>query len=141
MARFDNPTLAHRTRQIAMDGSQKLPQRLLAPIAARLAKGQGVEALSLAVAAWVRWQVGMDDAGEAHKVDDPLAGEMAALLSRAHTAAERIDAILGFAAIVPTELARSDGLRDVLVRWLTVLEERGALAALQQLRLSHHRNL
>ncbi len=141
MARFDNPTLAHRARQIAMDGSQKLPQRLLAPIAARVAKGQGVEALSLAVAAWVRWQAGIDDAGEAHKVDDPLAGEMAALLSRAHTAAERIDAILGFAAIVPTELARSDGLRDVLVRWLTVLEERGALAALQQLRLSHHRNL
>src|SRR3546814_605473 len=41
MARFDNPTLRHRTRQIAMDGSQKLPQRLPAPIAARPAAGQG----------------------------------------------------------------------------------------------------
>jgi fructuronate reductase len=41
MARFDNPTLMHRTHQIAMDGSQKLPQRLLAPIVARLRAGQG----------------------------------------------------------------------------------------------------
>ncbi|HAD85642.1 MAG TPA: mannitol dehydrogenase, partial [Brevundimonas sp.] len=30
MARFSNSALMHRTRQIAMDGSQKLPQRLLA---------------------------------------------------------------------------------------------------------------
>ena len=29
-ARFRNPALRHRTWQIAMDGSQKLPQRLLA---------------------------------------------------------------------------------------------------------------
>jgi Mannitol dehydrogenase C-terminal domain/Mannitol dehydrogenase Rossmann domain len=34
IARFANPALAHRTRQIAMDGSQKLPQRLLGPIRA-----------------------------------------------------------------------------------------------------------
>lgn len=27
--RFSNPSLRHRTRQIAMDGSQKLPQRSL----------------------------------------------------------------------------------------------------------------
>lgn len=27
--RFSNPSLRHRTWQIAMDGSQKLPQRLL----------------------------------------------------------------------------------------------------------------
>jgi fructuronate reductase len=52
MARFDNSTLMHRTHQIAMDGSQKLPQRLLAPIMARLAVGQGIEACR-----W-RWRAG-----------------------------------------------------------------------------------
>src|SRR3546814_17938204 len=50
MARFANPAWMHRTRQIAMDGSQKLPQRLLATLAAR--RGQRSPALSLAVAAW-----------------------------------------------------------------------------------------
>ncbi len=32
IARFANPALKHKTRQIAMDGSQKLPQRMLAGI-------------------------------------------------------------------------------------------------------------
>jgi len=75
MERFANAALPHRTRQIAMDGSQKLPQRLLAPIAERLARGQGIDALALAVAAWMRWQGGRDDNGAAFTVDDPLAGE------------------------------------------------------------------
>ncbi|XNM69704.1 hypothetical protein ACLK1Y_24320 [Escherichia coli] len=29
ISRYTNPSLSHRTWQIAMDGSQKLPQRLL----------------------------------------------------------------------------------------------------------------
>jgi fructuronate reductase len=74
LARFSNAALGHRTRQIAMDGSQKLPQRLLAPIAERLARGERIDALALAVAAWLRWQGGRTDAGEAFEVDDPLAG-------------------------------------------------------------------
>ena len=37
--RFANPALKHRTWQIAMDGSQKLPQRLLGTIRDRLAAG------------------------------------------------------------------------------------------------------
>lgn len=39
MARFANPALAHRLRQIAMDGSLKLPIRLLSSLRARNALG------------------------------------------------------------------------------------------------------
>jgi fructuronate reductase len=39
--RFDNPALMHRTAQIATDGSQKLPQRIIAPV---LARARGVAA-------------------------------------------------------------------------------------------------
>jgi fructuronate reductase len=135
MARFDNPTLKHRTRQIAMDGSQKLPQRLLATIAARLAAGQGIDALALAVAAWVRWQAGQDDLGQPHQVDDPLAGPIADALAQARETESRIAAILAFDAVVPPELARNPLLADALTRWLTILETqgaRGALAAFRQ---------
>ena len=55
IARFANPSLAHRTGQIAMDGSQKLPQRLLGTIRDRLSRrradrpsfsrGRGLDAL------------------------------------------------------------------------------------------------
>ena len=130
MARFDNPTLRHRTRQIAMDGSQKLPQRLLAPIAARLATGKGIKALSLAVAAWLRWQAGQDDLGNAHDVDDPLAGMIAARLKGAGTTEERVAAILRVDAVVPPALAENGAFRMALTRWLAMLETQGALATL-----------
>lgn len=58
MARFANPALRHRTRQIAVDGSQKLRQRLLAPTADRIAS---FDALALAVARSMRWVQGCDD--------------------------------------------------------------------------------
>ncbi|MET0365791.1 MAG: mannitol dehydrogenase family protein [Sphingobium sp.] len=132
MARFDNPTLMHRTRQIAMDGSQKLPQRLLAPIAARRAAGQGVEALALAVAAWIAWQSGRDDLGGTHRVDDPLAEPIAARLDGAPDAAARVDAILAYEAVVPPVLREDAVLREALIRWLGILETRGARAALDQ---------
>jgi fructuronate reductase len=130
MARFDNPTLRHRTRQIAMDGSQKLPQRLLAPIAARLKAEQGIDALSLAVAAWIRWQAGRDDEGDSYAVDDPLAAPIAATLADAHTPADRIAAILAFDAVFPPELAKDPQLKASLTHWLTTLETHGAKGAL-----------
>lgn len=134
MARFDNPTLRHRTRQIAMDGSQKLPQRLLATIAARLDAGQGIDALTLAVAAWVRWQAGQDDLGQPHVVDDPLAAPIAATLGTATTTQQRVAAILAFDAVVPPALGDSAQFRDALTRWLTILENDGARDALASFR-------
>jgi fructuronate reductase len=130
MGRFDNPALMHATHQIAMDGSQKLPQRLLAPIAARLAAGRGISALALAVAGWIRWQAGRDDLGRPFAVDDPLAGAIAAALAGAVNATERVDAILRIEAVVPPVLRKSALLRLATINWLTLLETDGARAAL-----------
>ena len=52
--RFDNTALQHRTAQIANDGSQKLPQRIIGSALDRLAAGAGADHLMLAVAAWIR---------------------------------------------------------------------------------------
>jgi fructuronate reductase len=133
MARFANPALRHRTRQIAMDGSQKLPQRLLATLAAR--RGRPSPALTLAVAAWMRWQAGVDDAGERHVVDDPLADRTAAALDGTGSAGERVDALLATDAIFPAELAADRDVRNALVMWLECLEGEGARTAL--MRIAH----
>ena len=55
-ARFANKAIAHRTYQIAMDGTQKLPQRLLEPAMETLAKGGKAETYAIAVAAWIARQ-------------------------------------------------------------------------------------
>jgi fructuronate reductase len=128
MARFSNPALQHRTRQIAMDGSQKLPQRLLAPIAARRAKGLPVDALALAVAAWMRWQSGADDSGARFTIDDPLAATTADCLAGLSDPADQVDALLAIEPIFPAAVARDADLRAALIRHLANLRDQGARA-------------
>lgn len=54
MQRFANPALRHRTAQIALDGSQKLPPRLLDAMRDRLDQGLPVARHAMAVAAWMQ---------------------------------------------------------------------------------------
>jgi fructuronate reductase len=90
--RFANPALAHRTKQIAMDGSQKIPQRWLGTVRDRLAAGASIERLALAVAAWLHFLRGVDEAGQRYTIDDPLAGELAVL-------GDRAEALCGFTPV------------------------------------------
>jgi len=129
MARFANSALNHRTRQIAMDGSQKLPQRLLAPILARLEAGKKVDVLALAVAAWMRWQEGIDDSGAAYVVDDPLAPRTAGSGNLAPGGA--VAGLLAIDAIFPPELAEHEGFRRTLIGALSALREKGARAMIE----------
>jgi fructuronate reductase len=129
MARFANSALAHRTRQIAMDGSQKLPQRLIAPAAARIAAGRPIETIALAIAAWMRWQAGRTDAGEAFVVDDPLAANTAAAIA-GRTGADQVDALLGLEAVFPPALATDLRFRDPIVAAHRRLTEKGAKSVL-----------
>jgi fructuronate reductase len=92
LARFANPALAHQTRQIAMDGSQKLPQRLLGTVRERLAAGQPIPHLALAVAAWLHWLRGVDEVGQTYVIDDPLARQLAGLMRQADEASTASDA-------------------------------------------------
>lgn len=64
VSRFTNPALKHRTWQIAMDGSQKLPQRMLDPIRQLLAAGSPFPHLALGVAGWMRYVGGIDEQGD-----------------------------------------------------------------------------
>jgi fructuronate reductase len=83
LERFANPAIRHRTAQIAMDGSQKLPQRLLGPIRDQLRRGGPIRHLALAVAGWMRYAAGRDEQGREIAVADPLADRLRAIGARA----------------------------------------------------------
>lgn len=53
LARFSNPTIAHRNIQISLDTTQKLPQRLLMPAVDALASGEAGAATAYAVGVWM----------------------------------------------------------------------------------------
>jgi fructuronate reductase len=77
--RFANPGLQHQTWQIAMDGSQKLPQRVLNTIRDRLGQNASFERLALCVAGWMRYVSGFDEKGNEIDVRDPLAQQLLAI--------------------------------------------------------------
>ncbi len=79
LTRFRNRALPHRTQQIAMDGSQKLPQRLLGTIRDRRKAGAPYPRLALGVAAWIRYASGRDETGRTIAVADPMAPTFARL--------------------------------------------------------------
>jgi fructuronate reductase len=106
-ARYANPAIRHRTWQIAMDGSQKLPQRLLGTLSENLAAGRASPGLYLAVAAWMRYVGGVNERGAAIEVKDPLAVKLRAVSDAAHTPAEKVAALLALTEVFPSELAAS----------------------------------
>jgi fructuronate reductase len=72
MDRFGNAALAHRLIQIAMDGSQKIPQRWLETLAAHQQKGRQCPVILRAIAAWLR-----HIRGDRRPVDDAIAPQLA----------------------------------------------------------------
>ncbi len=133
LRRFGNPALHHRTWQIAMDGSQKLPQRLLETIRQRLASGAPLPRLALAVAAWMRFVTGIDERGQAIDVRDPLAARLRALADAAGPSAEAlVPALLGVREIFDTDLAADPRFVNAVRAALSALYQNGAARAVAQ---------
>ncbi|HWW58361.1 MAG TPA: mannitol dehydrogenase family protein [Sphingopyxis sp.] len=82
LARFENTALHHRLIQIAMDGSQKIPQRWLETLAINAEKGRRCPAILTAIGAWLAHV-----RGDNGPVDDPLSAQLSALWRRADAAA------------------------------------------------------
>ena len=134
VARFRNPALRHRTWQIAMDGSQKLPQRLLGPIRDRLAAGAPIPRLALGVAAWMRYVAGTDEAGQPIDVRDPLAADLRRRADEAGPDAARLaPALMAVEAIFGPDLPRDPRFTEPVTRALDSLIALGVARTLETL--------
>ncbi|QLY60386.1 fructuronate reductase [Citrobacter freundii] len=106
LQRFANPALKHKTWQIAMDGSQKLPQRMLEGIRIHLSRQSDWPLLALGVAGWMRYVSGIDDAGAAIDVRDPLRDKIRALVEHS-SLSERVSALLSLREIFAPDLVQN----------------------------------
>lgn len=100
LTRFANPAIVHRLRQIAADGSVKLPARVVDPIRRARTDGVEVEAAVAVLAAWTRFVVAETGAGR--PLDDVAADE----LSRRAASA---DPHLALLALLAPDLAADPG--------------------------------
>jgi len=132
LERFSNRALRHRTWQIAMDGSQKIPQRWLGTLRHQLNGGGSIELLSFALACWIRYVSAVDDAGNAIEVSDPLAQQLKGLCDQhGDSPRELAGAFLRFASVFGEDLQHSQRLHGALATWLTSLDKHGVLNTLR----------
>ncbi len=138
LRRFRNPGLRHRCWQIAMDGSQKLPQRLLGTIRDRLASGASIDALALGVAAWMRYVTGIDESGGAIDLRDPLRDELRAKADAAGLDASRLSAaLLGVEKVFGRDLPGNATFTAAVTQALDSLITRGSKATYEAFRSTH----
>jgi fructuronate reductase len=128
LERFSNPAIRHRAAQIAMDGSQKLPPRLLGTIRDQLRAGGPIRHLTLAVAGWMRHAVGRDEQGRPIPVADPLADRLAAIGARGGDAAALARGFLALREVFADDLPADPHFAGTVTEWLRSLTVRGARA-------------
>jgi fructuronate reductase len=130
-ARFANTALSHRTAQIANDGSQKLPQRIVASALERAEGGAPADHLMLAVAAWIAAAEARGDELPAGHFTDPLDQGLAAIFSRKLSTRETVDAVFDLAGFAK-DSAHRGRLAEITAAHLETLSK-GATAAMASL--------
>ena len=125
--RFRNPNIKHKTYQIAMDGSQKLPQRLLNTIRDRITASADYHLLALAVASWMRYACGINEQSEKIFIQDPLADRFAQIAAKDNGDVEQlVRQFTSITEIFGTDLARNQHFLEKLTHYLGQLFAEGA---------------
>jgi fructuronate reductase len=124
LERFRNPAIGHLLSQIAWDGSQKLPYRLLDAIADARSAGRPVERLAVPVAAWIAFVERQARTGAA--IVDPLAERLTAI-GRGGDAVARL---LALRQVFPERLAEDPVFRDAVQAAAVALRDGGPEAVL-----------
>jgi fructuronate reductase len=133
-ARFDNPVLQHRTFQIAMDGSQKLPQRFLGIIRAQLKSGGPIIASSFAIAGWMRFVLGATEKGEAYTVQDPIGARLTDIARTHEKQPEALcQALLDVEEIFSTDLKSEPLFVETLTTFVVSVYRKGVSETLRGL--------
>ena len=123
--RFRNPAIGHKLSQIAWDGSQKLPYRLLDSIADSLAAGRTVARLAIPVAAWMLFVERRARAGS--EIVDPLAAE----LTEIGRGGDTVASLLALRQIFPERLAEDAVFRGAVDSAVAAMRRAGPAAVLR----------
>ncbi|MBO9123729.1 MULTISPECIES: mannitol dehydrogenase family protein [unclassified Rhizobium] len=119
LSRFANPTIAHRTAQIAMDGTQKLPQRIFSPAVDALQAGGDIGGFAYVTALWLAFVLRQD------RLDDPRSAELlrAARASCASAnVSDRLQPFIALPGLFPAALANSPLWRNTLIEQMNALD-------------------
>lgn len=131
--RFSNPSLKHQTWQIAMDGSQKLPPRMLGSAQWHCTQGSDFSHLALGIAGWMRYVSAVNETGQAIDVRDPLAKSLKAICDQHGHTVSVVKALLSIETIFSAELANNSTFVTAVENAYSTLINKGAKQAVESL--------
>lgn len=121
--RFSNPSLKHKTWQIAMDGTQKLPQRMLDSIRWHIKNGSDFSLLALGVASWMRYVGGIDDNNQPIDLRDPMSEKLQTIVKTSTDGVERVNALLHLEAVFGLDLPSNALFKEkVTIHYLSLMK-------------------
>ena len=126
--RFRNSAIRHRTWQIAMDGSQKLPQRALDSMRILLRDGKSMAVLASTVAAWMIYVQGVDENRKPFEVVDPLLEDIFLALENAKSSKKQINALLNIEPIFPPDLVNNPEFYEAVSAAYMSIKKNGSRA-------------
>ncbi|WP_159565782.1 mannitol dehydrogenase family protein [Budvicia diplopodorum] len=132
--RYSNPSLKHRTWQIAMDGTQKLPQRMLDSSRWHLANNGNFDCLALGVAGWMRYIGGVDDSQQPIDIRDPMAGTLADIVNHSQDGVDRVNALLGLTSVFGEQLPNDPRFVKKVTESYLFLMQNGAQKSIENLK-------
>ncbi|ABM02003.1 fructuronate reductase [Psychromonas ingrahamii 37] len=131
--RFTNPSLKHQTWQIAMDGSQKIPQRMGGSLRFHLANGSDYKWLAMGIAGWMVYISGEDEKSQAIDVRDPMREQFQAIYKQHGKNNSVIKALLGIEAVFSTDLIQNNEFVEQVTQAYQLIVTKGARAAVASL--------
>ena len=132
--RFANPGLQHKTWQIAMDGSQKIPQRWLNSLRSLIANKRDTQIYAFALAAWIRYVSGTDETSQPIQISDPHAATFADIWREHNGDVLRLtQAFFSLEAIFAKELRQNTAIQQQTADWLNAIMNWGIKKALKDL--------
>jgi len=131
LTRFENDSLQHQLSQIAMDGSQKLPQRWLSGLIEQQQKQASSAATELGIAGWLFYI--QQAAQQKTSINDPLEAELFALvLAQYSNSFELVSACLAQQDVFPPIMMTNRSLITRLASLFDALQRKGSLLDLMQ---------
>ncbi|MCL9777246.1 fructuronate reductase [Vibrio methylphosphonaticus] len=131
--RFTNPSLKHKTWQIAMDGSQKIPQRMGGSLRFHLEQGSDFKWLAAGIAGWMRYVSAVDEQGNDIDVRDPMADMLKSVCDEHGHNVSVVPALLSVEAVFAPEIGKNARvIKEVSAAYQSLIESgaRATVAAL-----------
>jgi fructuronate reductase len=136
VARFANREIAHETNQIAMDGTEKLPQRIFAPACDLPPGSTRLGTFALCFAAWLavmHHRINADKTNEvAQQLNDPRADEIISALGDHQDPAVIYEKLAHLPGWMPQQLQDDGVWRSAVIARLSLLMSDGADVAIKR---------